>query len=228
MVMRFYVAVAFFPSRSKQQFKFKAKPKLIFRKMATLNICRYNRFGYCRYGEICRKHHIDELCGDSNCDSSNCVKRHPKECKYFRNYRRCKFNPCKFSHNDVASVVDLQKFNIIAEKIDTIEETLKHKIEIDQKVKELDERIKLLDNEIKTMETSLVKDSKAVEKMEAFEDLVKTVETKIGTFQSNLAMMKTVLSEKDVHIQNLENKINDICRVNEEQNLKIEELVNKN
>ena len=96
----------------------------------------------------------------------------------------------------MASGVDVQKLNIIAEKVDTIEETLKDKIEIDLKLKELDEIIKLLDNEIKDMETSSVKDIKAVEKMESFEDLVKTVETKIETFQSNLAMMKTVLLEK--------------------------------
>ena len=50
----------------------------------------------------------------------------------------------KFSHIDVASGVDVQKLNIIAEKVDTIEETLKDKIEIDLKLKELDERIKLL------------------------------------------------------------------------------------
>ena len=30
------------------------------------------------------------------CDPSNCIKSFPKECKYYRNYKRCKFNPCKF------------------------------------------------------------------------------------------------------------------------------------
>ena len=38
--------------------------------MAAQNVFRYNKIGYCKFGQICRKQHIDELFGDTSCDPS--------------------------------------------------------------------------------------------------------------------------------------------------------------
>ena len=86
--------------------------------MAAENVCRYNKFGYCKFGEVCRKFHNDELCEDTSCDPLMCQKRHPRECKYYRNFKICKFNPCKFSH---VLITDDGKFKDIVEKVDNIE-----------------------------------------------------------------------------------------------------------
>ena len=52
------------------------------------------------------KPHIDDDCDDSSCDKLNCIRRHPKECIYFRKYKRCKFDPCKYLHteNDIDEI----------------------------------------------------------------------------------------------------------------------------
>ena len=101
--------------------------------MAAQNVCRYNKYGYCKFGEVCRKLHIDELCEDSACDSRTCDKRHPKECKYYTNYRRCNLNPCKFSHLEKMNCDE--KLKDMAVKVETIEVTLKLKMDVEAKIK---------------------------------------------------------------------------------------------
>ena len=42
------------------------------------NVCRYYKFGYCKFGEKCRNLHIEEKCENKQCDITNCDKRHPR------------------------------------------------------------------------------------------------------------------------------------------------------
>ena len=188
--------------------------------MATQNICRYNKFGYCKFGQVCRKQHCDELCGDSACDPSSCIKRHPKECKYFRNYNRCKFNPCKFVHT--ANAND-EKIKELTEKVNKIEDNFNEKDDIELKINEINEKLKVLES----LETSIMNKIEASKRFESDEELFKTVEKRVETFESNLMIMKKALSEKDSYIHTLENKIDIIVQENQEQNVKIEELVNE-
>ena len=63
------------------------------------DVCRKNKHGYCMYGDTCHFRHIDEVCSDKICNVFNCEKRHPKLCKFFREYHRCKFTTfCRYSH----------------------------------------------------------------------------------------------------------------------------------
>ena len=55
-------------------------------------ICRHNKYGHCKYGETCRHYHVNEICERSKCKIFRCEKRHPRECKYWREYKICKFN----------------------------------------------------------------------------------------------------------------------------------------
>jgi len=66
--------------------------------MATQNVCNHNKFGYCKYKDMCRNMHVDQKCENTSCDISMCIQRHPVQCKFFRDYNRCKFDPCKFEH----------------------------------------------------------------------------------------------------------------------------------
>ena len=70
------------------------------------NVCRYNKFGYCKLSEKCRFRHNNKTCTDKHCNIVNCDKRHPKICKYQRDYGGCKFMEyCSFNHdkqNDVS------------------------------------------------------------------------------------------------------------------------------
>ena len=47
---------------------------------------------------MCRNLHIDKICENSLCDVVSCNLRHPRECKYYMEYKRCKFNPCAYLH----------------------------------------------------------------------------------------------------------------------------------
>ena len=68
--------------------------------MAVENVCRYNKFGFCKFKSNCKNKHIEELCEDKSCYKMNCDKRHPKPCKYFVNFGVCKLGSiCAYAHN---------------------------------------------------------------------------------------------------------------------------------
>ena len=70
-------------------------------KMATQDICFYNKYGFCKYLETCRKKHENSICEKKDCEIMKCNLRHPKECKFYRDYGFCKFSEwCRFSHNN--------------------------------------------------------------------------------------------------------------------------------
>ena len=61
--------------------------------------CMFNKYGFCKYRETCRNRHYEETCQDELCETSNCPKRHPRNCKYYDAYQRCKFGSfCLFAH----------------------------------------------------------------------------------------------------------------------------------
>ena len=48
---------------------------------------------------------MDPNVGNSMCKSKECKKRHPKPCKFFTFYSRCKFSEfCSFIHNNFTHV----------------------------------------------------------------------------------------------------------------------------
>ena len=82
-------------------------------------ICRYNKFGYCKFGGKCQFRHNNVKCKVKNCKVSECEKRHPKICRYKRDYGRCKFTPCAFSHDKPKDILEN------SEKIENLEKKLK-------------------------------------------------------------------------------------------------------
>ena len=40
--------------------------------MATQSVYEFNKFGFCKYKEMCRKKHVGELCENLNCDIKTC------------------------------------------------------------------------------------------------------------------------------------------------------------
>ena len=67
--------------------------------MATINVCQYNKYGYRNYGNMCRNQHVETLCENDLCNVQNCSLRHPRNCKFFCEFGRCKFaNYCKYNH----------------------------------------------------------------------------------------------------------------------------------
>ena len=167
--------------------------------MAAQTVCLFNKYGFCKFKERCLKLHIDDNCADSSCNTSSCNRRHPKECRYYRRYRRCKFDPCKFLHKE-----------------NNIDEILKTKESIDLKLKIIDDEIKKLNEKIVAIENSYV------EKNQHF---MADFENRLEIFETNLKTSKIAILEKDNQIQSLELKVSKIEEENKDQSLKIQSLI---
>ena len=122
--------------------------------MSSDTVCRYNKFGYCKFGEKCFRKHENRTCKKVGCSISYCNLRHPRKCRYYLEFHYCKFGSfCKFSH-----------------EIEESEET-KKEIEILQK------EVKRLENNIKLMEAEIQNKSKEIKRMEeAFEQEKKEID----------------------------------------------------
>ena len=76
--------------------------------MAT--ICKFNQIGFCKFLSYCRNMHINEKCSEIKCEDRNCLKRHPKICKFYQLYNRCKFGEyCAFTHKENAQVTEMKE-----------------------------------------------------------------------------------------------------------------------
>ena len=66
-----------------------------------LNICDFNKYGFCKFKSTCRKPHIMEICSNNGCETRVCSLRHPKSFRYFREIGYCKFGEwCLFNHEN--------------------------------------------------------------------------------------------------------------------------------
>ena len=110
--------------------------------MAAQNICFFNKYGFCKFLERCRRYHEDKLCENSECEIRECQQRHPKIWKYFRNFGFCKFSEwCKFSHKVSIETEKTNNQKKMEEKIKTMEMDIQKK----------NEKIEKLENEIQNI-----------------------------------------------------------------------------
>ena len=112
-------------------------------KMTAHNVCCYFKFGYCKFDEKCRFVHVKEECTNKSCEISSCTFRHPKICKFYRDYHRLKFGEwCFFKHienNDTENIIIKEE---IMERLDKLKKLIYEK---DTLINELAERIKVLE-----------------------------------------------------------------------------------
>ena len=105
----------------------------------TVTVCMRNKYGFCKFGEYCRKQHNNELCDLETCDTFSCEKRHPQKCFYFNSYGRCKFGTfCRYAHRN--------EYNC------TRDNTNNH---IEEKIRELRENNNLIEEEVKTLKNDI-------------------------------------------------------------------------
>ena len=72
--------------------------------------CKPFQSGYCKFGERCRKLHINVICENLQCDKVSCENRHPKSCRYFSTFNTCKFGVhCAFFHNKSETIMKIEK-----------------------------------------------------------------------------------------------------------------------
>ena len=103
--------------------------------------CDFNKFGYCKFGDRCSLRPNNIICENVECIIQTREKRHPKECKYFEMYRRCKFLEfCRFKHTTDFPNDNLRK------RVESLENTLAEvKISLEKSLKKND----YLENKLK-------------------------------------------------------------------------------
>ena len=97
--------------------------------MAAVAICLHNKFGFCKHGEKCRNRHIQEICNNDECKVNECARRHPKECRYFRLFKRCKFGEyCAFSH-EIPLDPAFEELKVVKQNLKDLEKEVRDKNE---------------------------------------------------------------------------------------------------
>jgi hypothetical protein len=105
----------------------------------TLAHCKHHQNGFCKFGERCRRRHINESCPQQDCKSKACLKRHPKLCKFFATFNSCKFGEnCAYKH-------------ITSSKQHTIDNLLVKTASLENAVKEMTDRIESLEKVIENL-----------------------------------------------------------------------------
>ena len=117
--------------------------------MTNENLCLFHKHGHC---DTCRPYHVKEFCGNNFCETKNCLKRHPKKCKYFQDFKFCKFGvDCSFSHEVL--VVESVKENELKARVESLESIVKEKEDclkdINEKLNSMEEKYSKLENEWK-------------------------------------------------------------------------------
>ena len=105
-----------------------------------MDVCVYNQTGYCKFGERCNRVHIKEICQrGEECADPECCKRHPRRCRYFYNYGKCKLGEkCAYRHDEETK----------ESKIKTLEMEVKHlKEEMNNLKSEMNKIVEMLEVE---------------------------------------------------------------------------------
>ena len=116
--------------------------------MSGLQVCQRNKYGFCKFGNLCRNHHVNEKCDDRYCDIENCEKRHPKKCHFYGLYSMCKFGEfCRFEHeglvdknNDLKALMEEESVKT-SNKFESIEKEIDH---LKNEIQKLTEKNRIL------------------------------------------------------------------------------------
>ena len=65
-------------------------------------ICKFYQTGFCKFRQNCQKKHDIDICKNiEDCNDIECIKRHPKTCKNFKENGKCRFNSeCAYLHKE--------------------------------------------------------------------------------------------------------------------------------
>ena len=69
-----------------------------------------------------------------------CNQRHPVQCNYYHKFSRCKFDPCKYSHDHRNTDFENLKEETVAKFIE-IENMLNEKNELEKKIIDCDKKL---------------------------------------------------------------------------------------
>ena len=109
-------------------------------------ICKHFQSGFCKFGDRCRRPHVNEICESPQCNLSSCFQRHPKLCKYYSTFSTCKFGDnCAYKHVSFSDT----KFTKLQNEIDNLKASLQGVLQSltlkEIEIHKLQEKFKVLD-----------------------------------------------------------------------------------
>jgi DNA repair exonuclease SbcCD ATPase subunit len=119
-----------------------------------------------------------------------CRFRHPRICKFYKQYRRCKFDPCAFLHvnteNNLENLVNDN--NAINEKLKEVEESLN-----ELNTKEY-ETLNIIEK-LKNVETKLDHFHDVGKELSARDTIIEGQQTKITELEKRLVKVEKILEK---------------------------------
>ena len=183
------------------------------------NVCRYHKFGYCKFKTSCKFKHVTVVCDDDRCKNQHaCQKRHPRVCKYFINFGSCKLgSACAYAHQTRTKVENGR----IEQKLDELMRIIKEKDEVIDdlvvKNKEKDAFIEKLVEDVKNL-TIEVKKLKDTEMKISSVEVVKNVTLEENEESDNIGSSVVVNDEASVEKKAKEFTNKNLQHLNEMKN----------
>ena len=178
-------------------------------------MCRFGKFGHCKYQKDCNMKHFTEVCDSlPRCTNiKSCEKRHPKRCKRFETEEGCRFQEeCSYNHQIENKCKDLKE---VKEKVDELENKHKDMKDLKDKVDVLENKVTELTNKVVNLEAKKVEPLEKVVKAMCRKvlDLEKQIEDiKINNMSSESAKEPSVSKfEEDKNIENKNKEFNEKC-----------------
>ena len=175
--------------------------------MVTHNVCSFFKYGFCKHGDFCRNYHEKRICENKSCNIFICSFRHPRNCRFFEKYKRCKFYPCAYKHEDNDTHIKTLKEenNAISQKLEKLSKDIGFLNEKEKESEEIIEKLRNVDNVIKNQD----------KKIEILEVKLKDANLKIVEQNREIEIITKklrVLKEKDTKITDLENKLDELVK----------------
>jgi len=156
-----------------------------------LKRCKYYLFGHCNKKKLCPFSHQMETCQEGRrCKNSVCVKRHPKDCKF---YTKCKFSGCNHLHP--GKISHKNNTETILFSLDINGEANADRTSINL---ELERKLDILQSMVKEME----------EKAKEQESKLQNKTEEINSLKEKIRYKEDKFKKKDEEVTKLEDKLN--------------------
>ena len=149
------------------------------------SICQFFRHGFCRYKDNCRKQHVVEVCEHEHCQDPYCIKRHPRICRYYRDWNYCKFGSyCYYKHTSWKSGFDELNTQIanLLKVIDEMENSKKH---MSAEISALELKIKRIENIENQTNKEVLLSNNFTQKLDVIENQMSQIKNSVDSLNSD-------------------------------------------
>ena len=146
------------------------------------------------------------------CNIVKCDKRHPRICKYQRDYGRCKFMEyCRFNHdkqNDVSQ--NSEKIVSLENKISKMEERISKNCDNENLAKNVEKKLEVFENQMKHLREVIdEKDNVIVDLKRKIECFEKSKAEEYEEIKKQNVELETSIKELQINIMKLNEKLSD-------------------